>query len=535
MKKERFGFIIFFFILFFVILIIRIISISLLPDPRIKNGILKTVSRGTIYDRYNRELAIAAVSYSLYARPSRLPDEAKKAVYSYLLGNKIADEKELAPLFETKNFTWLKRRISSSSVGLVKEYIDYIRKNNPSFKDELGIVPEQSRIYPYPAAANIVGLVGVDRNGLSGLEYSFNSYLDSGYNIQVTLDAELTTLVYDELKKGIIENQADYGSAAIMDVENREILALVNFPSFDPNDYKSITSYNLKNRAVSEIFEPGSVMKQFSAAYALEKKINTPNYPVYQCTGSATIADQEFHCDVSHGSVDLARIIQKSCNIGMIQVADRFKRDEFYHFLTGFGFGQDPGIPLGDTESGILRDNAKWSLVSKYMIAIGQEIGVTAVQLISASSVIAGQGTYKTPLLVRNIADSGGKSVYEQHRKEYQILSPDTTRKLLSMMETVVSENGTAIGARIEGVKIAGKTGTGQVAKEKGGGYYSDLFNAVFVGYVPSNKPRYVIAVVINRPHGDKHTGGLVAAPVFASIIRRMISSTSLIIPAGGN
>jgi cell division protein FtsI (penicillin-binding protein 3) len=161
------------------------------------------------------------------------------------------------------------------------------------------------------------------------------------------------------------------------------------------------------------------------------------------------------------------------------------------------------------------------------MIAIGQEIGVNALQLSIASSVIAGDGVYRMPVLIRGITDERGNNIYRPGFKSFRVISSETSRELLSMMERVVSENGTAIKAKIEGVTIAGKTGTGQIAKEKGQGYYKDLFNAVFIGYVPSVRPRYTVVVVISKSHGDYHTGGLVAAPVFANIIRRMITSTS--------
>jgi cell division protein FtsI/penicillin-binding protein 2 len=370
-------------------------------------------------------------------------------------------------------------------------------------------------------------LVGIDNTGLSGLELSMNDYLSKGYAVYTTLDADLSTIVYEELKKGIIENKAEYGSAVIIDNATMEILSIVNYPSYDPNDLKTVTTYNLQSRANSSIFEPGSVMKQFSAAFALENKYATPTYPVYDCPGFATIGDYTVHCEIPHGKVDLSDIIQKSCNVGMVQIADKFHKRDFYNFLKNFGFGESLPLPLFENSSGILRPPDKWSILSKYMIAIGQEIGVNTLQLSIASSVIANDGVYNTPVLIRSVTDDRGNNIYKPEIKRYRVISGDTSGKLLKMMENVVSENGTAIKAKIEGITIAGKTGTGQIAKEKGAGYYQDLFNAVFIGYVPSSKPKYTVVVVICRPHGDNHYGGLVAAPVFASIIRRMITSTS--------
>jgi cell division protein FtsI/penicillin-binding protein 2 len=414
-----------------------------------------------------------------------------------------------------------------SESSSIRDMVSVLKKSNIIVQDELGIINEEGRFYSSAAVAHIIGVVGIDNTGLSGLELSMNSYLSKGYTVCTTLDSELSSIVFDELKNGIIDNKAEYGSVVIVDNSTMEILSIVSFPSYDPNNLKSTTPLNLQSRANSSIFEPGSVMKQFSAAFAIENKYATPTYPVYDCPGFATIDDQTFSCERAHGKVDLTAIIQKSCNVGMVQLADSFGKHDFYNFLKKFGFGESIHLPLSENSSGILRSPGKWSILSKYMISIGQEIGVTALQLSVASSVIANEGIYKTPVLIRSIIDEKGSNIYNPDMRSYRVISSETSSELLSMMEKVVSENGTAIKAKIEGVTIAGKTGTGQIAKEKGAGYYTDLFNAVFIGYVPSIRPKYTVVVVISKPHGDYHSGGLVAAPVFANIIRRMITSTS--------
>jgi cell division protein FtsI/penicillin-binding protein 2 len=354
-----------------------------------------------------------------------------------------------------------------------------------------------------------------------------DKYLEKGFSVYTSLDADLSTIAYDELKNAILVNQAESGSAAILSLEDKSILALVNYPSFDPNNIKNITTENLKSLATSFIYEPGSVMKQFSAAFALDKGIAAPGSPVFYCSGAVTIADHDFTCDAAHGRVDLSTIIQKSCNVGMVQLADSFKKIEFYSFLSKFGFGRPVSIPLSDSETGILRPFEKWSGLSKYMISIGQEIGVTTAQLLTAASIIGNEGVYHAPQLVIKIENSQKSNVYIPDNTTYQVITKDTSEKLLKMMTTVVSENGTALSAKIEGISIAGKTGTGQIARKDGTGYYSDLFNSVFMGYIPSENPRFVVVIAIHKPKGDKHTGGLVAAPTFAGIVRRMIVSTS--------
>ncbi len=526
MRQNRIVVIFFLFILYFILLQIRIISISLFPDPRLKNLLVTPNTRGSIIDRNSRELAVSSSFYSLYARPKSMNAALKQDLYR-LLANTFKLTNEASFLNDNKSFIWLKRKMSLNESAPYREMVSILRKSNIIVHDELGVITEEGRFYTSSATTHAVGVVGIDNTGLSGLELSMNNYLSKGYSIYTTLDAELSAIVFDELKKGIIENKAEYGSAVIIDNSTMDILSIVNYPSYDPNDLKSITTFNLQSRANSSPFEPGSVMKQFSAAFALENKFVTPTYPVYDCSGFAAVEDHTFTCETPHGKVDLTAIIQKSCNVGMVQIADKFSKHEFYNFLKRFGFGENIPLPLFENSSGILRPPEKWSILSKYMIAIGQEISVNALQLSIASSVIADEGVYKTPVLIRGIIDDKGNNIYKPDIIRFQVISPETSRMLLSMMEKVVSEKGTAIKAKIEGITIAGKTGTGQIAKEKGAGYYKDLFNAVFIGYVPSNKPRYTVVVVISRPHGDNHYGGLVAAPVFANIIRRMITSTS--------
>lgn len=527
MKKDRFGVIIFFFILFFIFLEIRVVLVTLVPDQRLKNDKINQSMRGAIYDRNRKELAVSSTFYSLYARPSDIKPDVRNYLYNYFIRNRMFTQSELKDLDSSKSFVWIKRKIQPIDTEKIRNLVETLKKNKTIPKDGLGLLPEQGRIYPQPDTANIVGVVGIDNNGLSGLEYSLNSYLEQGFDVYTSLDPELSKIVFEELKKGIVAYKAEFGSAAIIDTDTREVLALVNFPMYDPNDFKSITSYNIRPRVLADSFEPGSVMKQFSAAFALQQNLVKTNAPIYQCTGFASVGDHEFTCESPHGYVNLTAILQKSCNIGMVQVADRFSKNGLNNFLREFGFGSSPDVPLGELSSGILRPSDRWTMLSKYMISIGQEIGVSTLQLAVASSVIGGQGFYKTPVLVRTIRDMSGKPLYNPVLTNYAVLRPEVTSELLRMMETVVSENGTAIAAKVEGISIAGKTGTGQIARENGTGYYKDLYNSVFVGYVPANKPRYVVTVVINRPHGDKRAGGLVAAPVFANIIRRMMTATS--------
>ncbi len=345
----------------------------------------------------------------------------------------------------------------------------------------------------------MVGFVGVDNQGLGGIEYRMNDFLMQGCIVRTSIDIDVCNIAYEELKKAVIDNKARYGSVGVLDVERGEVLALISYPGFDPNLTGSYTSAQTKPIVSSFIFEPGSVMKQFSAAFALENSICSPDSPVYVCQGSIDIADVTVRCGAFHGSEVLRDIIQKSCNVGMVQIAKSFNRRDFYNFLSKFGFGERPDLPMTDLESGILRDPSGWSYLSKYMISIGQEIGVTTLQLVLATGIIGSGGVYRSPVLVRSVVNTDGDIVYVPETNTTRVISETTSRQLLEMMQKVVSETGTAIRAQVEGIPIAGKTGTAQVARPGGGGY-QELYNAVFTGYVPADKPRLCIVVVVNEP-----------------------------------
>jgi cell division protein FtsI/penicillin-binding protein 2 len=527
MIKSRVGITIFFFILFFAILVIRIVGITLFPDARLVRTNIAPAKRGIIYDRNGRELAVSSSAFSFYARTISLNEDVKDFLYATLKQTGAFSENELKLLYSNRRFVWIKRKLSPNVREELASLINMLEENKYIQKDELGLIEEEGRFYPSEASADIVGLVGIDNQGLAGIEYSFNNYLNTGYNVHTTIDSQLCSIAYEELKRAMLKHRAEYGSVAIIEVATRDIMALASYPIFNPNDLSSLTRDNLKSKSRGLIYEPGSVMKQFSAGFALDKGIASPHHPRFYSPASMQIGEHTFTSARSYGYVDLTEIIQRSLNIGMIQVASRFSNTEFYEFLRKFGFGKRPQLPVTDIEAGILRPPSRWSRLSKYVIAFGQEIGVTTLQLAVASGVVAGGGLYKSPRIVNSVVNQSGENLYSIETEEYEVMSYSNSVKLLNIMRNVVSEDGTAIRARVEGIPIAGKTGTGQIARSDGSGYYEYLFNAVFTGYVPAENPKFVIVVAINRPHTPEHTGGDVAAPVFANIVRRMIISTS--------
>lgn len=526
MKADRFGIVIFLMLFVFGFLIIRVFTLTLAPDKRLSRAVATSIKRGSILDRKGRELAVTTPLYSLYIRPDRLSPDHRNLFFRELSSLGIFTEKELSALFSQSGFSYIRRKIYPTTASVIQKILDGWKSRNLLKVDEAGLEKEEGRFYLQPASAHLVGIVGMDNRGLSGLEYAYEEELGAGLTLVTSIDADLQKIADDELYAALGRYQADSGSIIIMDTVTREVLAMAGAPHYDPNDLKTLHDSNIRPAATALVFEPGSVMKQFSAAFAVNKGYNSPLSPVYTCDGIASVSDGEFKCPVPHGRMDLTRILQKSCNVGMVQVADVFGKKEFDGFLRDFGFGDIPSVRIPENERGILRPADQWSVLSKFMLAIGQEIGVTSLQLAAASASLAGGGIYAAPIIVSGIL-SNGSNILIVERSGRRVVSADTSGKLMAMMETVVGENGTALNARVEGITIAGKTGTGQVAREDGPGYYSDLYNAVFVGYVPSQSPRLCVVVVLNKPRGPLHQGGEVAAPVFASVLRRVIAGTS--------
>ncbi len=513
MNKERFGVFFFFALLFFFFIEARIIIISLFPDEKFLQSNNLTQQRGKILDKNGIELAISKDFFSIYLRPSKLPEEKKMLIYKELAKTGLFEEEDLKNIFSDKNFIWLLRKGEKETLTPIKLWIERLKKEKFIKHDELGIISEKGRFYPYKEIAHLIGNVSIDNTGISGIENSYNEYLEKGIDIQLTIDKDLSIITYQELENAVNKNLAESGSVVIIDNENMEILSIVSYPTYNPNE-KIISTSQLFFPAISYIFEPGSTMKIFAMSFALEKGIVNKDNPLFYCPAEIMVGETSFKCLAAHGYVSPEKIIQKSCNVGMIQIADKFKKDEFYNYLYNLGFGKTPEINLPGVEKGILRQPQKWSILSKYMISIGQEIGVTALQLALCASIIGNHGIYKKPKIVKNT---------HNNETSIRLITENGVKNLIEMMTKVISEEGTALSAKIEGISIAGKTGTGQIAKENGQGYYKDLYNAVFVGFIPGEKPKYTILVVIHKPKAGKNTGGIVAAPTFANIVRRMI------------
>jgi len=506
------------FLLAFVLLFYRIMVLVLWPEERISSGEDTLPRRGIIYDRHTNALTVNVEYYDFYVRPSRLSESARQWLLAHLprLEDGIFSIDDMAVLSSGREFAYLKRHLSLSQKTRLESLLATYEGKWPA--DSWGLIKKDARYYPFLETAKVVGYVNIDNEGIGGLELSLERELKQGQDVYTTLDPLVSRIALEELIKGVSEAQAEYGSVVVMKIQGREILAMVDWPSYDPNTFATINDRTAINYALSLAYEPGSVMKVFASTFALQEGLVTREER-FVCKGAIEVHGVPIKDGFAHGYPNLAEIIQKSCNVGMVQVADRFLSRRWYTTLTNLGFGQAPQIPLPGRADGILSPLSRWSGLSKYMTAIGQEISVSTLQLALALAALADHGTYQPPCLL----------LPRLSTETRQVFLPQFTGEVLKMMEKVVSENGTALSARIEGLSIAGKTGTGQIAKENGQGYYPNFFNALFMGLFPAEKPEYLVVVAVNRIHGPRHTGGEVSAPIFSRIVRRIIIQTDYV------
>lgn len=489
--------------------------------------------RGIIYDRNKEVLAIDLDAPSIYASPSQIEDPQKVAAF---LSKVLHLEKKalLEKLKKDGNFVWVKRWISSEELGKIKKQ---------GLKG-IGIFEESRRYYPHKhLAGQVLGFVGIDGYGLEGIEKQFDHYLKGkegyyygikdacgkvaispkipikpakdGCNLFLTLDHRIQYAAEEALVKMVKKWHAKAGYAVILVPQTGEVLALANYPLFDPNEFRKAKPRDYQNRAISNAFEPGSTFKAILAAATLDKGVLKPHSIVYGENGQYKIDDAIIHDIKPFSWLSIEQAIVYSSNIGVVKIGQILGQKVFYEYIKKFGFGQKTGIDLGGEAKGFLRPVETWKKVDAATICFGQGISVTALQLATAYAAIANGGKLVTPFIVKKIVDAEGKVVRVfQPKVKQQVISEKTAECLRKILRQVVVE-GTGGMAEISGYEIAGKTGTAQ--KPGKGGYYKDKAISSFVGFFPANDPKVVIAIVIDEPHPITY-GGIVAAPVFKQI-----------------
>ncbi len=517
--KKRIAFVFYIFLVIVGVVIVRLVILAFSGFGS-SDSILLTGNRGKIFDRNGNLLATSYRTYSLWVDSSVLSDVEKNYLSEIVDKNLgISKKNVLSKLDKGAKFVWIVRKVSEDKVSNVILVTNFFE--NKFGKRKVFISEEYVRRYPLgEKASTVVGSVNIDNEGISGFEYSFNDILleKSGKygNVVLTIDKYIQEIAYFELVKSVKMFEADIGMAVFAN-KNGEILAMVDYPSFDPNNLSVVP---FSSRCVSYIIEPGSVMKIASAMFVLSKDFYVDTSK-YVCDGSVRVFNHVIK-EKAHGVVSLEDIIAYSCNVGMIKVLGNFDDKSFYFFLRSLGFGDKTLVGLPGEEGGILRIFSEWSGISKYMIGIGQEIGVTASQLLKLGLIIANDGKLVSPKLVKKILlPDGNEKGFLGVDNSISVVSKDVCSKVRKYMRSVVLY-GTGTLAEIPNLRVAGKTGTGQIYNPKGG-YYRDSYNAVFLGLLPFDDPKIVGVVVLVNPKKLRQ-GGMSAAPTFKNIVEKMVS-----------
>jgi len=509
-------------------------------DKQHRHRIELTPARGSILDRNGTPLAESIHMDSCYAEPRRIKDpEGTAGVLAPILG---VSKHELATrLSVNKSFIWVERWLSPDTAKRIKNM------KLPG----IGFAPESKRFYPnLETAAHVIGFTGRDPNGLEGIELKYDSTIlgNTGYmiterdalgrniaiksmvikdsspgkNVVLTLDKTIQFIAEKELAKAVTESNAKGGMALVMESDTGKVLAMANYPTFNPNAYSRYSLSQLRNRVVVDSFEPGSTFKVFTIAAALDAGLIKPN-DIYNCeNGVYRVADKIIHDDHPHSRLTVSEIIKYSSNIGAAKIGCKMGEGRLSTYLRNFGIGGRSGIDLPGESPGILKRH--WYTLDTANISFGQGVTLSTIQLVTGISAIANGGNLMKPYLVERILDDSGREIQKfEPQLVRRVVSPETAQLVTKMMETVTGEGGTGTKAAVEGFRVAGKTGTAQKVDSVTHTYSRGKRIGSFVGFVPADKPKLTIAVIIDEPQGIKY-GGVVAAPAFREIAQNTLA-----------
>ncbi len=506
--------------------------------------------RGVIVDRQGHPLAMNVDVPSVYVNLGSLKDPKQTA-------------RALAPVLDMP-VTQLRQMFqqSQSRVRIKRQIPEDIAKRVEAMAiPGVEVTRSPHRFYPKgELGSHIVGFAGDDNQGLEGIEFHYESYLRgeknlvqyqrdakggmisslgnhgstsplTGYHVTLTIDEVIQFIAEDELAKAVRQSGAKSGTILIMDPMTGAILAWALYPTFDPNHFRKLSAKDWRNWAVTDPYEPGSTLKMVVAAAALEEGIMEPDTLIYGGDGQMSVAGTIVHDHAKSSWMTFTEAVAHSSNVGVIKVAVELGPARMLQYLKAFGFGEKTGIDLSGESSGILRELNEWSGRSLSSLAMGQEIAVTPIQMVTAMSVVANGGWLMTPHVVSSVMDGHGQSILttdlEPRRRP---ISAQTATRLSRILETVV-ESGTGKQAKLVGYRAAGKTGTSQKVDPQSGTYSSSNVIASFVGFVPVEQPRLAMLVVIDEPEVGPW-GGEAAAPVFGSVAKRVLPHLG-ILPGG--
>ena len=494
--------------------------------------------RGIIYDRAGHELAMSIAVDSAFAVPSEIHDLA--GTLSLIAHITKDDPREVLAQCEAhKTFCWVARKADTDTA-------DRIRSLNLR---GIHFLKESKRFYPKGGlAAQVIGYVGTDDGGLSGIERQFDDEMrglsgqmmisvdahkkwfssvekepEPGKNVVLTIDQQIQYIAERELDTAMQQTHAESGTVIVENPHTGEILALANRPTFDPNNSREVTPAKLKDHAVSDVYEPGSTFKLVTISAALEEKLTRPD-EVFDCQmGSIVFNGMRIRDSRAHGLLPVSDILAESSDVGSIKIGMRLGDDRFYKYIRGFGFGQQTGIELPGETRGLSKPPSRWSKVSIAAISMGQEIGITPLQLVGLISTMANDGVRVAPRIVAATSEpqSAPQTIAFHPLEQRRVLSPYTAAEMRQMMQGVVL-HGTGTKAVLEGYSAAGKTGTAQKVDPNTHAYSRTKYVATFAGFSPVNNPAITVAVILDSAVG-LHQGGQVCAPVFQRVAQHVL------------
>ncbi len=525
----------------------RLVSIQLYAHPRIgalidaQHQVKLSVQprRGMVVDRRGRVLAMNLPTQSVYGDPQLVNDPAELAVTLSGILNDDADRLQ-GLLQRTGRFVWLARQQSEDVVAQIQA-LDH---------KGIGLIREPRRYYPHhQLGAHVLGIAGIDSTGLEGVERVYDDALRGtdgwelvlrdgrrrlmlgwqaramhsvdGARVTLTLDVVLQHVAERALADAMVRTNAKGGTVIVMHPYSGAVLAMANAPSFDPNDRMNLQPDTMRNRAITDVFEPGSCFKAFTAAIAIEEQTVDLDEPIDCEKGSYRIGAHTLHDHRPHGNLTLADIIRVSSNIGMHKVAVGIGKERLASYIHRFGFGEPTGIDLPGEVSGLVRRVDGWAPIDLATIPMGQGVAVTATQLASAVCTLANGGVRIQPHVVEYVKDATGGEIWRWRSDgTTRVISSETAHLVTGFLTRAVDE-GTGRRARIDNIAVAGKTGTAQKI-DPDGTYSHKRFIASFVGYAPADSPMLVVTVHLDEPT-PSYFGGTVAAPVFKEVMEQAL------------
>ncbi|MEZ8984681.1 peptidoglycan glycosyltransferase FtsI [Vibrio cyclitrophicus FF160] len=536
--KWRFNVVIAFVFLAFAALVGRVAYIQIIePDNLIRQGDLRSVrvkaipsARGIISDRNGEPLAVSVPVEAVWADPKTIFDKNGMAQIDrwYALADVLGLERksmiEKISSNKSRRFIYLQRQVSPAMAKYIRE-LKLVG---------VGLKAESRRYYPAgEVSAHLIGVTGIDGHGLEGVERSYDKWLtgeagkrtirkdrygrvvenialeerEEGKPLELTIDQRLQAIAYRAIKQAVADHKATSGSAVLLDVKTGAVLAMVNAPSYNPNNRADLQSFKMRNRVLTDAMEPGSTVKPFVVLAALENGTADPDVVIDTGNGIMQIGGSRVRDSSKVGKADLALILKKSSNIGVAKLALNMPLEALLGMYSSVGLGEMSGLNLVGETSGIFPNRRRWSKFEIATLAFGYGLSVTPMQLAHAYATLANKGLYEPIHIIKSNDQDFSK----------QIIKRENAELVLNMLEGVTQKGGTATRAAVPGYRVAAKTGTSRKA-EAGG--YSDEYIAITAGFAPVSDPRVALVVVVNEPQGDLYYGGSVAAPVFSEIMK---------------